>query len=99
MSVEAAGAWGIGKWLVGLVLAPWLWHERKRVDKLNDKLNEKLNDYYNKQEVREVIEDKTNNLREDITEIKETLKIISETSVVTSVTLARIDERSKNAEK
>ena len=40
------------KFLVGLVLAPWLWFERKRTDALEKKLSE----YYNKEEVEEQIE-------------------------------------------
>ena len=42
----------IGKWLVGLILAPWLWHERKRVDALTSKLGEK---HFTKEETKEQI--------------------------------------------
>lgn len=43
---------GILKWFVGLILAPWLWHERKRVDALQ----KELSSYYTKEEVKEQIE-------------------------------------------
>jgi septal ring factor EnvC (AmiA/AmiB activator) len=80
------------KWMVGLVLAPWLWHERKRLDKLKEDV-EKF--HYTKDEIKEQIEDKTSNLREDISEVKETMKIMNDNIVVMGVTIARIDERSK----
>ena len=82
----------IGKWLIGLVLAPWLWHERKRVDALTAKLSEK---HFTKEEVREQIKDKTDPLHQDINEVKETMKVMSDNIVNISVTVARIDERSK----
>ena len=80
------------KWMVGLVLAPWLWHERKRLDKLKEDV-EKF--HYTKDEIKEQIEDKTSSLRSDITEVKETMKIMNDNIVVMGVTVARIDERSK----
>jgi len=83
----------IGKWLVGLVLAPWLWHERKRVDELKEKLSEH---HYTKDETKEQIADKTSGIRADVTEVKETMKIMNENIVAMSVTVARIDERSKH---
>ena len=95
MPAETAGAVGILKWLVGLVLAPWLWHERKRVDELTQKLSEQNNEHYTKEEVKEAIKNQTDGLRSDVSEIKETMKIIQETSIATSVTIARMDERSK----
>ena len=99
MPAETAGAVGILKWLVGLVLAPWLWHERKRVDELTQKLSEQNNEHYTKEEVKEAIKNQTDGLRSDVSEIKDTMKIIQETSIATSVTIARMDERSKkNAE-
>ncbi len=99
MPAETAGAVGILKWLVGLVLAPWLWHERKRVDELTQKLSEQNSEHYTKEEVKEAIKNQTDGLRSDVSEIKETMKIIQETSIATSVTIARMDERSKkNAE-
>jgi len=52
MPAESAAAVGVLKWLVGLVLAPWLWHERKRVDKLKEELADK----YSKEEVKEQID-------------------------------------------
>lgn len=52
MPAETVGAIGIVKWLVGLILAPWLWHERKRVDELNKRLAE----HYSKEEVKEQIQ-------------------------------------------
>ena len=95
MPAETAGAVGILKWLVGLVLAPWLWHERKRVDELTQKLSEQNNEHYTKEEVKEAIKNQTDGLRSDVSEIKDTMKIIQETSIATSVTIARMDERSK----
>lgn len=95
MPAETAGAVGILKWLVGLVLAPWLWHERKRVDELTQKLSEQNSEHYTKEEVKEAIKNQTDGLRSDVSEIKETMKIIQETSIATSVTIARMDERSK----
>jgi len=84
----------IGKWLIGIVLAPWLWHERKRVDKLTKKLSES---HFTKEEVKEQIKDKTTPLHHDMKEVKETMRIVSDNVVSISVTLARIDERSKGA--
>jgi len=49
---ESISLASIGKWLVGLVLAPWLWHERKRVDKLTVKMSEK---HFTKEETKEQI--------------------------------------------
>jgi len=100
MPAETAGAVGILKWLVGLVLAPWLWHERKRVDELTQKLSEQNIEHYTKEEVKEAIKNHTDtlgidSLKSDVSEIKDTMKIIQETSISTSVTIARMDERSK----
>ena len=83
----------IGKWLIGLVLAPWLWYERKRVDKLEQVIAQY---HFTKDEVKEQIADKTTPLQEDMKEVKETMKVVSENIVAISVTIARIDERSKN---
>ena len=93
MSVEAASLAAIGKWLIGLVLAPWLWYERKRVDKLEKYI---ASHFLTKEEVREQIKDKTTPLHHDMQEVKDTMKIVSENIVAISVTVARIDERSKN---
>ena len=82
----------LGKWLVGLVLAPWLWYERKRVDKLREDLTGL---YFTKEETKEQIIGKTDPLQEDMKEVKETMKVVSENIVAMSVTIARIDERSK----
>jgi len=99
MPAETAGAVGILKWLVGLVLAPWLWHERKRVDELTQKLNEQNNDHYTKEEVKEAINDKTEGLKSAVSELSDKITIIQATANATNVTLARIDERmKKNAE-
>ena len=92
MPVESIGLAAIGKWLVGLVLAPWLWYERKRVDKLEKVI---AKHYFTKEEVREQIKDKTDPLHEDMTEVKETMKVMADNIVSISVTVARIDERSK----
>ena len=89
---EAVTLAAIAKWLVGLVLAPWLWYERKRVDKLREDLTGL---YYNKEETKEQIIGKTDPLQEDMKEVKETMKLMSENIVAISVTIARIDERSK----
>ena len=40
------------KFLIGLILAPWLWYERRRTDALEKKLNQ----FYSKEEVKEQIE-------------------------------------------
>ena len=61
----------IGKWLVGLVLAPWLWHERKRVDALTAKLAER---HYTKDEMKEKIEDKLAPIKTDVRWIRETME-------------------------
>lgn len=95
MPVETAGALGVLKWLVGLVLAPWLWHERKRVDELTQKLNEQNNDHYTKKEVKEAINDKTEGLKSAVSELSEKINVIQATANATNVTLARIDERMK----
>jgi len=42
----------VGKWLVGLVLLPWMLYERKRVDALFGKM---YRDYYSKEETKEQI--------------------------------------------
>jgi len=55
MSVEAITLASVMKWLVGLVLAPWLWHERKRVDNLKEELSEHKAEQYTKEEVKEQI--------------------------------------------
>ena len=89
---EAVSLASVGKWLVGLVLAPWLWHERKRVDKLTEALAQS---HFTKEETKEQIKDKTHTLHRDVTEVKDTMKIMSENIVSMGVTMARIDERSK----
>ena len=83
----------VGKWLIGLVLAPWLWYERKRVDKLEKII---ASQFFTKDEVKEQIKDKTTPLHHDMKEVKETMKVVSENIVAISVTVARIDERSKH---
>ena len=83
----------VGKWLIGLVLAPWLWYERKRVDKLEQVIAQS---FYTKEEIKEQIKDKTDPLHEDMSEVKDTMKVMSDNIVGISVTVARIDERSKN---
>lgn len=50
-AAETIGAIGLVKWLAGLILAPWLWHERKRVDELDKRLAA----HYTKEEVKEQI--------------------------------------------
>jgi len=90
---ETVSLAALGKWLVGLVLAPWLWYERKRVDKIIESLRDK---HYTKDEVKEKIEDKTSALKSDMSEVKKTMKIMNENVVNMSVTLARIDERTKS---
>ena len=90
---EVVSLAAIGKWLVGLVLAPWLWYERKRVDKLEKIIS---SNHFTKEEVREQVNAKTDPLQEDMKEVRETMKVMSENIVAISVTVARIDERSKN---
>ena len=70
MPVETISLAAIGKWLVGLVLAPWLWYERKRVDALQSKLD----GYYTKDEVKEKIEDKLAPIQRDVSWIRETME-------------------------
>ena len=60
----------LGKYLIGLVLAPWLWFERKRVDRLQ----EKLDDFYTKEEVKEKIEDKLAPIQKDVEWIRRTME-------------------------
>lgn len=55
MSAEA-GAFGILKWLVGLILAPWLWHERKMREQLQSQVDRHSENYFTKGEVKELIE-------------------------------------------
>jgi hypothetical protein len=47
------------QWLVGIVLAPWLWYERKRLDALKSEMKEleaKVNEkFLSKEEVKEQI--------------------------------------------
>jgi hypothetical protein len=43
----------LGKWVGGLILAPWLWYERKRFDKLKENIERH---YYTKIEAVEQIE-------------------------------------------
>ena len=92
MPVETITLAAVAKWLVGLVLAPWLWYERKRVDKLKEDLTGL---YFTKKEVMHNIRDKTDPLQEDMKEVRDTMKIMAENIVTISVTVARIDERSK----
>jgi len=89
---ETVSLVSIGKWLIGLVLAPWLWYERKRVDKLEKTISAS---YFTKEEVKEQIKDKTSPLQDDLKEVKETMKIMSENIVAINMTVVRIDERSK----
>ncbi len=51
MPVESAAMAWLLKIAVGFILAPWLWYERKRVDKLALELAEQ----YTKEEVKEQI--------------------------------------------
>jgi len=53
MSAELVAVGSVLKWLVGLVLAPWLWHERKLRESLQRQLDK---GYFNKSEVKEQIE-------------------------------------------
>lgn len=69
-AVETLTIASIGKYLIGLVLAPWLWYERKRVDKLT----EKLEGFYTKEEVKEKIEDKLAPMRTDLSWIRQTME-------------------------
>ena len=71
MPVETITLASIGKWLIGLVLAPWLWHERKRVDALTAKMADK---HYTKDETKEKIEDKLAPIQTDVRWIRETLE-------------------------
>jgi len=82
----------IAKWLIGFVLAPWLWYERKRVDRLEKIIAQS---HYTKDECKEQIKNKTTPLHHDMKEVKDTMRIMSENIVAISVTIARIDERSK----
>ena len=52
MPVETITLAGTLKWLVGLILVPWLWHERKRTDKLEEAMSAK---HYTKDETKEQI--------------------------------------------
>ena len=61
----------LGKWLVGLILAPWLWYERKRLDAVIKAVQEK---YYTKDEVKEKIEDKLAPMQRDISWIRDHLE-------------------------
>ena len=61
----------LGKWLVGLVLAPWLWYERKRLDAVIKAMQEK---HYTKEEVKEKIEDKLEPMKRDISWIRQHLE-------------------------
>lgn len=69
-AVETVTLASLGKYLIGLVLAPWLWYERKRVDKLT----EQLKDFYTKAEVKEKIEDKLEPMKRDISWIRKHLE-------------------------
>ena len=92
MPAETITIAAIGKWLIGLVLAPWLWYERKRVDKLEKII---AADHYTKKEVKEEIKDRTAPIREDMKEVKETMKSMLDQTSIIGLTVARIDERSK----
>ena len=69
-AVETITLASIGKWLTGLILVPWLWYERKRVDALQTKLES----YYTKEEVKEKIEDKLEPMKRDISWIRKHLE-------------------------
>ena len=68
---ESISLAALGKWLVGLILAPWLWYERKRVDKIIESLRDK---HYTKDEVKEKIEDKLEPMKRDISWIRQHLE-------------------------
>jgi hypothetical protein len=68
---ETVSLAALGKWLVGLVLAPWLWYERKRVDKIIESLRDK---HYTKDEVKEKIDDKLEPMKRDISWIRQHLE-------------------------
>ena len=68
---ETVSLAALSKWLIGLVLAPWLWYERKRVDKIIETLRDK---HYTKDEVKEKIEDKLEPMKRDISWIRKHLE-------------------------
>lgn len=52
-------------------------------------------DYLTREQIKELIKEKTDPLHEDMTELKVTIAAINEQVVSIGVTLARIDERMK----
>ena len=93
MPVETISLAAAGKYLLGVILIPWIWYERKRVDKLEKHIATK---HFTKAEVKEHISDKTDPIREDMKEVKETMKDMLEATSIIGLTVARIDERSKH---
>lgn len=56
MPAETVATFGVLKWLTGLILVPWMWYERRRVDALIKELREYKSNNYSKEEVKEQIE-------------------------------------------
>ena len=55
MPVETVAGIGLLKWLSGLILFPWLWYERRRLDALTVTLDRRLAEHFTKEEVKEQI--------------------------------------------
>ena len=71
MPVETISLAAAGKYLLGVILIPWIWYERKRVDRLTQILAEQ---HYTKAEVKEKIEDKLAPIQTDVEWIRRHLE-------------------------
>jgi len=58
-AVESITIVSLGKWLIGAILAPWLWYERKRLDALTKRFDicssEWKEGHFTKEETKEQI--------------------------------------------
>ena len=61
----------IGKWVLGVILIPWLSYLTWRQNKLKESLNK---DFYTKEETKEKIEDKLAPIQTDVRWIRETME-------------------------
>ena len=61
----------IGKWILSVILIPWLGYLSWRQNKLKESLGK---DYYTKEETKEKIEDKLAPIQTDVRWIRETME-------------------------
>ena len=87
MSVETVAVWSIGKWLIGLVLAPWLWYEKKKREELQRQLD---TNYYTKTEVEQQMDLRDNLVLVKLEVIHTELKLLRRLSPISSAVLSNL---------